>query len=393
MTALKRSIAGLPSTVLLLGLVSFFNDFSSEMIYPLLPVFLSSVLGAGALALGFIEGAAELTASVLKIVSGMWADRLARRKPLVAAGYSVSSFMRPLIGLAASWPMVFVLRVIDRVGKGVRTSPRDALIADVTDENCRGMAFGVQRGFDHAGAVAGPLVAMALLTLGLSLRNVFILSAVPALAVVLIVVFFLKESPVRRSQAKVLHLFQNWTALGSPFRRMLFAIILFTLGNSTDAFLLLRLSTAGVSTEWIAGLWAVHHMVKVVAATYGGWMSDKVGRRVMVASGWFYYAIIYAAFAFLHSTGALIVTFILYGVYYGLTEPSERAWVTDLVPKELRGEAFGWYNGAIGIAALPASALFGVIWVKFSPEAAFMTGAGLALIAAAFLLTVRLKPS
>jgi MFS family permease len=397
MPNLNRAIRNLPPTVLLLGLVSFLNDFSSEMIYPLLPVFLTSVLGASAINLGIIEGAAEFVASILKVVSGTWADRIPKRKPLVVAGYGVSNLVRPLIGLATAWPWVFALRVTDRVGKGVRTSPRDALIADVTDEKSRGMAFGVQRALDHAGAVAGPLVAMGLMYLFIqhlnipqdrALRYVFLLSVIPALAVVVVVVFFLKECTTCRADSKVLKLVQRWRELGHGFHMVLLAIFVFTLGNSTDAFLILKLSNAGVQPEWLAGLWAIHHAVKMSSATLGGWMSDRVGRRPMVVAGWLYYAAIYFAFAYAQTTAALITIFILYGIFYGLTEPSEKAWVADLAPKALRGEAFGWYNGAVGIGALPASILFGAIWMKFGPHMAFITGAGFAFIASILLFAV-----
>jgi MFS family permease len=377
------------STVLLLSLTSFFNDFSSEMIYPLLPVFLSTVLGAGAVALGTIEGFAEAVASILKLVSGVWADRLPRRKPLVVTGYTISSLLRPLIGIAPVWPVVLAFRIGDRVGKGIRTSPRDALIADVTDESMRGTAFGVQRAMDHAGAVAGPLVAAGLIALGLGLRSIFLFAFIPAAFVIGILVFAVKEPAIHRKTGKQLRLIADWKELGSPFHRLLLAIVFFTLGNSADAFLLLRLSYAGVSPGWVAGLWALHHLVKVGATTVGGWLSDRVGRRPLVIGGWFYYALIYLAFAFAPSTGWMIAVFILYGVYYGLTEPTEKAWVADIVPQKLRGSAYGWYNGAVGIGALPASLIFGVIWTAFSPEAAFITGAALALVASLILSTVQ----
>jgi len=389
MTATKKGLRfGVPITVVLLGVVSFLNDFSSEMIYPLLPVFLATTLGAQAVALGVIEGFAETVSSVLKIVSGIWSDRLPKRKPLVLAGYSVSGLLRPLIGLAASWPMVMLFRVGDRVGKGIRTSPRDALVTDVTDENSRGMAFGIQRGLDHAGAVAGPLVAAGFLALGLHLRSIFLLAFVPTIFIVGILIFGVKENARKAPSGEPLNLVRNWSNLGGGFHRILLAVIIFTLGNSTDAFLLLRLSDAGVRTEWIAGLWSLHHVVKMFASAVGGWLSDKLGRRPMLISGWMYYALIYLAFGLIHSTAGLIAVFLLYGVYFGLTEPTERAWVADLAPPKLRAEAFGWYNGAVGIAALPSSVLFGALWTYFSPTVAFGAGAIFALIGAVILMTV-----
>ncbi len=390
MAYLKRRV---PGTVLLLGIVSFLNDFSSEMIYPLLPVFLGTVLGAGAVALGVIEGIAEFVASILKIVSGFWSDRLPRRKPLVLAGYAASGVLRPMIGLATSWPLVLLFRAGDRVGKGIRTSPRDALIADVCDGESRGTAFGIQRGLDHAGAVVGPLVAAGLLLMGLSLRWVFVLAFIPAVFIIGVLVFGVREKAVDRSTSEPPSPIGHWRNLGGDYRRILLAVCIFTLGNSTDAFLLLRLSYAGVEAGWIAALWSFHHVVKMGASGAGGWLSDKLGRRPLVISGWIYYAAIYLAFGLIDSTGWLIAVFVLYGVYFGLTEPTERAWVADLAPAELRAEAFGWYNGAIGIATLPASAIFGVLWSLWGPLAAFSTGAALALLAGLILLTVPARRS
>lgn len=378
----------LPATVVALGVVSLLTDLSSEMIYPLLPVFLTTVLGAGPQALGLIEGVAESTASLLKVVSGRWSDRARRRKPLVVAGYSLAGAMRPLIGLAATWPAVLLLRFADRVGKGLRTSPRDALIADATPPAQRGEAFGLQRSLDHAGAVAGPLVAAALLTfVGLSLRAVFLLAVVPAVAVVVVLVGWVREVPRDTVEAHG-RIIGAWHELGRPLHRVLAALLLFTLGNSTDAFLLLRLSSVGVSAAGVALLWSAFHIVKMLSAYAAGRVSDRLGRRPLVTAGWALYAVIYFAFAVADSQGAVIATFLTYGLYYGLTEPVERAWVADLAPPHLRGTAFGLYHGVIGLAALPASLLFGLLWQRFGAPAAFLTGAGLALAATVLLASV-----
>lgn len=385
-TTLRR----LPRTVIALGLVSFLTDLSSEMIYPLLPVFLLDVLGAGAIALGTIEGIAESTASVLKVASGWWTDRTSRRKPLVVAGYGLSGTVRPLIGLAGSWPIVVMLRFGDRVGKGLRTSPRDALIADVTPPERRGAAYGLHRAMDHAGAVAGPLVAAALLLIpGVTLRGVFLLAAIPAVLVIVVLWVGVKEeNRTARQATKPLSLRSGWTTMGTPFRRLLLALVVFTLGNSTDAFLLLRLTDAGFAVGWVAVLWSLHHVVKMAANLYGGQLSDRVRRRNLVAAGWIVYAAIYLGFGVSSNRPALVALFLGYGIYFGLTEPVERAWVAQLAPKEARGGAFGLYHGAVGITALPASILFGVIYAAFGPGAAFGTGAALAVIATALLMRV-----
>jgi MFS family permease len=377
----------IPRTVIMLGVVSLLTDLSSEMIYPLLPVFLASALGAGAIALGLIEGVAESTAALLKVASGIWTDRTRRRKPLVVAGYTLSGIMRPLIGLATAWPAVLVIRFADRIGKGLRTSPRDALIADVTDESARGTAYGIHRAMDHAGAVLGPLIAAALLNFaGLPLRQVFLLSAIPAVAVLVVLLLGVKEPRLQQAEAPAAPQFlAPWSALGPDYRRLLIAVLVFTLGNSTDAFLLLRLSQAGVGPAGIALLWAAHHVVKMTANYYGGRLSDRVGPRAMILTGWIFYAAIYLTFGWLDSAPWLIAVFLAYGVYFGLVEPAERAWVASLVPANLRGTAFGWYHCAIGLAALPASVAFGLLWQQWGAAVAFSTGAVLAAFAAVLL--------
>jgi MFS family permease len=386
----KSQALTLPRTVLALGFVSFFTDLSSEMIYPLLPLFLASVLGAGALSIGIIEGVAESTAAFLKVFSGVWSDRARRRKPLVLAGYGLSGLARPLIGLATVWPMVLLMRFADRVGKGLRTSPRDALIADVTHPSLRGHAYGVHRGMDHAGAVVGPLVAAALLTIGgVSLRSVFLLAAAPAVVVMVIILAGVKEpaSPTEERQTAT-GFADGWRGLGTDYKRLLLAVLVFTLGNSTDAFLLLRLAEAGIGASLVAVLWSLHHVVKMVSTYLGGRLSDRTSRRGMVIAGWLVYAAVYLAFAALQSKSGLVAVFLAYGVYFGLTEPAERAWVADLVPERRRGTAFGYYHGVIGLAALPASLLFGAVWHTFSAPAAFIMGASFAAIAILMLLRV-----
>ncbi|MDD5306806.1 MAG: MFS transporter [Deltaproteobacteria bacterium] len=385
--ALRRS---LPGTVLALGAVSFLTDVSSEMIYPLLPVFLATVLGVGALYLGVIEGVAESTASLLKVVSGAWSDRLKRRRPLLAFGYGLSGAARPLIGLAAGWPFVLAMRFLDRIGKGLRTSPRDALIADVTDPSIRGRAFGLHRAMDHAGAVVGPLAAAGLLSYaGVTLRHVFLLAAAPAVLVMLVIALGVRERKAREpGPSPRLRFKAGLREMGPGFRRLLAALLVFTLGNSTDAFLLLRLGDAGLTAGQVALLWSAHHVVKMAATYAGGRLSDRLGRRPMIACGWIVYAAVYLAFALVGSRAGLVAVFLSYGLYFGLTEPAEKAWVADLVPERLRGTAFGLYHGAIGLAALPASLLFGLLWHAFGSPVAFVAGAGLAAIAAVLLLRV-----
>ena len=381
----------LPSTVLVLGVASFFTDFSSEMIYPLLPLFLSSVLGAGAMAIGIIEGIAEATASFVKLGSGWWTDRVRRRKPFVLFGYGMAGLVRPLIGLAPSWAFVLLLRFLDRVGKGFRASPRDAMITDVSPPQVRGRAFGFHRSMDHAGAVAGPLVAALLLSgAGLSIRAVFLLAAVPAAIVMVVLLLRLpEEKPQPRNVAR-----PDPAPSSSPaLRRFLVVLALFTLGNSTDAFLLLRLSDGGVRSGLIAVLWSAHHVVKMVSTYAGGRLSDRVGCRLPIQIGWFLYAGVYLFFAHSTSSVQMITAFLLYGLYYGLTEPAEKAWISFLAPSGSRGRGFGYYHAVLGFAALPASLSFGWMWKVWGPETAFTVGASLAFLAAVLLQIVRDDPA
>lgn len=386
-----QSMNSIPRTVVVLGLVSFFTDFSTEMIAPLLPVFLTTVLLASPAAIGVIEGVAESTSSILKLVSGWWSDRLPRKKPLVFAGYGISSVVRPLVAFAATWPFVLFVRFLDRVGKGLRTSPRDALIADSVDAAVRGKAYGFHRSMDHAGAVVGPLAAAALMKWGgFDMRQVFLFTAVPAVAVVLLLWFGLKETPRPVAVEKAPSgLAQGARELGKNYWTYLAALLVFTLGNSTDAFILLLLSTKGVAAGDLALLWAGFHVVKMISTYWGGTWSDRIGRRRMILAGWAVYALVYFGFARAGTPSGLIALFMAYGIFFGFTEPSEKAWVADLVGASSRGTAFGYYHMVIGLGALPASVLFGWIWKGWGSPAAFGTGAALAALAAIGLMFVR----
>ncbi len=371
--------------------MSLLTDLSSEMIYPLLPVFVSQVLGAGAFGLGVIEAVAETTASLLKIFSGYITDRTGRRKPLVVVGYSLSSLMRPLIGTAVAWPQVLFFRFMDRVGKGLRTSPRDALIADVTAPGIRGRAYGFHRAMDHLGAVLGPLVAVVLLKgLGFDIRTVFLSALVPAIAVIYLVIFLVKEQ-AQEEESGVSR--QTVGLKASPWKRdfklFLLAVVVFTLGNSTDAFIILRLNTEGVSPAGAALLWSGFHVVKMLSTYYGGRLSDRFGKKRMLLIGWFYYSGIYLLFGLLTGKAVVIGLFLLYGVYFGFTEPVERAWVAHLVSGPGRGRAFGFYHAAVGGASLPASLLFGWLWQQYGYPVAFFAGGLLAAVATVIVSFVK----
>jgi MFS family permease len=386
---------GLTRNVIVLGFVSLLNDGASEMIYPLLPVFLTAVLGAGPAALGIIEGIAETTASLLKLYSGYWSDRVRKRKGWIVVGYSISNVIRPLIAFSTSWLHVLVLRFSDRVGKGLRTSPRDAIIADSTPIESRGLAYGFHRAMDHSGAIVGPLAATALLLVYHDdLKTIFLLSVIPGILAVCLLLFGLKEkrveAPLGASKA-TFNFRAAWNEMPPGFKKYLVIILIFTLGNSTDAFLLLRAQQLGVPIALLPMIWVVLHIVKMGFSVPGGILSDRVGRKKVIVTGWVVYALVYAAFGAATLTWHAWALFAVYGIYFGLTEGVEKALVADFAPVHLRGSSFGLYHLIVGIGALPASLLFGLVWQKFGAAAAFGMGASLAMLASVMLSRLAVK--
>jgi MFS family permease len=380
----------LPRPVRLLGWTSLFTDAATEAIYPLLPLFVTRVLGGTALSLGVIEGAADAMSSVLKLVAGRVSDRTGRRKPFVVVGYGIASLARPLIALAGSWVHVFAVRLADRVGKGLRGAPRDAMLGALAPEGQRGRVFGYHRGMDHAGAVVGPTAAALFLWFFPGeYRTLFALTIIPgAMAVATVLLVPEKRSRAdRRPGVRPPPMTAARAPLPASLKRFLLILTLFTLGNSTDAFLLLRLSEAGLAAAYLPLAWAGLHVVKAGLSTSGGAFSDRVGRRPLIVAGWLWYALVYVGFALSHTVVALLGWFAAYGVYYAMVEGSEKALIADLAPPHLQGTAFGWYNAVLGFGALGASILFGALFEWFSPAVAFLTGAGLA-VAAAILLSV-----
>jgi len=400
----------IPKVVIMLGIVSLLTDAASEMIYPLVPVFVTA-LGAGAVILGVIEGVAETTASLLKLLSGMLSDHMGKRKLLVLIGYSVSSLVRPLTGLVTSAWQIIIVRMFDRVGKGIRTAPRDALIASSTDAGIRGKAYGFHRAMDHAGAVAGPVLAiitLLVLIVGFDIREplaalrwTFLLAIIPGILAVLTIILFVRESaPLKKSSAPFT---LSLNSFDKNFRNYLLVMILFTLGNSSDAFLLFRVQEAIHKSGAVVSLvndikplksmlasfgdenaqsnlvnilflplvWAFFHLIKVLFSTPLGSLSDRVGRKIVINIGWGIYSFVYLSFAllvFLPSGMQIIATFVLFGVYalfYAFSEGAEKAFVADLVPENKRGTAFGLFNFSIGLGALPASIIFGFLYSYF----------------------------
>jgi len=402
----------LPGNVLALGLVSLFTDFSSEMIYPLLPVFFTGLVApaTAAVYIGIMDGIADSASSLLKVASGHLSDRLDRRKSLALAGYGLSTTARPLMAAAMAGWQVIGLRFLDRVGKGVRTAPRDALIGRSTISRHRALAFSFHRMMDHVGAVAGPVVAIGFLSLVLgydllwrqgngvatamemeALRWLFILALLPGVAAFLIL--FLRVREVQQKDPMNNH-GQGREPADEPsvirrsnLRVYLVAFTLFALGNSSDLFLIFFAQTRfGLGMGYLIVLWVYLHLSKIILSLPGGWLADRWGRRPVILCGWVVYIAVYLILPEAHDFSWIWGLLLAYGAYYGLTEGAERALMADVVPAESWGRAYGWYHGLAGVAALPASLLFGVFWATLGPRTAFRISAILALAALAVML-------
>ncbi len=373
--------AKIPKNVLLLGIVSFLTDVSSDMVYPILPIFLSEVLHSSPVFIGLIEGVAESTASILKVISGWLSDRLGKRKFLVSLGYSLSSLGKPVLSVVTTGWQVLGLRFLDRFGKGVRTSPRDAMIADSTPPESRGLSYGFHRAMDSGGAVLGPLLAFLILPLiHKNYRTLFLIAAIPAMLSVLVLYIFVKERKKIKEKADSLPSLKLST-FHPKFKIFLAGAVLFTLGNSSDAFLFLRAKGLNVGVVYIPILWMILNLVYALVSSPAGALSDKIGRKNLIISGLFVYVLVYFGFAFATQSIHAWILFAIYGLYYGLADGTMRAYVADLVGEERRATAFGIYHGAIGLTALPASLIFGWLWQTVSVSFAFIFGAVLAFLA------------
>jgi MFS family permease len=439
MSTSKKTI---PKAVIMLGIVSLFTDTASEMIYPLVPVYIAA-LGSGAILLGVIEGVAETTASMLKLISGIISDKTGKRKLFVLIGYTISSFIRPLTGIVTSAWEIILIRMFDRVGKGIRTAPRDALIASSVDETIRGKSYGFHRAMDHTGAVLGPVLAiitLLILFIGfgvkdslLAMRWTFILAIIPGILAVLTILLFVKESTPKTGTATSFTF--SLKSYDKNFRNYLLIMILFTLGNSSDAFLLFRVQEAIHSSGTVVNLvngipplhdmvtnfgdevaqskvinilflplvWAFFHIIKAIFSTPLGSLSDRIGRKIVIKIGWGIYAFVYISFAlltFLSPDLQIVATFVLFAIYalfYAFTEGTEKAFVADLVTDERRGTAFGLFNFSIGLGALPASIIFGFLYSYFDKiipgfggTVAFGFGGTIAILAL-ILLAIKVK--
>jgi len=371
-------------TVIALGFTSMFNDIGSEMVFPLLPAFLLTI-GAGPTFLGLLEGAADATGALLKYFSGSWSDRMSKRKPLVLFGYSVTAVVRPLVALAVAPWQVLAVRVTDRVGKGVRGTPRDVMIASSVEASETGRAFGFQNALDHAGAVIGPIIAFALLSANVPFRSVFWLAAIPGVFAV-VCVALIREAPVTLVVAKP-------SFEGSPLtlpprlKGLLGIFLLFAIANSSDAFLLLRAKELGVTDALLPVLWCLLNISKMAWSVLGGAWSDRVPRHRLVLAGWAIYVLTYLLLGLATAAWHVWALFLVYGAFYGFTEPVEKALIRDLAPEAMRGRAFGLYNAMLGLSSVPAGLLTGALWQGFGATTALWFGAAVALIAS-FLLAI-----
>ncbi len=397
-TQLDRGWRALPRNIWAVSLTSFFMDISSEMVINILPLFLSNVLGAGTSVIGLIEGIAEATASLLKVFSGWLSDRLGGRKWLAVSGYGLSALSKPFFYFASSWTTVLAVRWADRVGKGIRTAPRDALVADSIDKSQRGLAFGFHRAADTGGAAVGLIVALGLVwavqstavELGKhTFQLVVLASLIPALLAVLSLAIGARDVPVTTKRERPTITFRG---LGRPFLVFMLIVGLFDLGNSSDAFLVLRAQERGLSVVGILAMLITFNLVYALVSTPAGSLSDRVGRRKLIVGGWLAYAAIYLGLALAQSGWQVWMLYALYGVYYGLSYGTTRAMIADLVPLELRGTAYGTYNATLGLLDLPASLIAGLLWQGVGPwsgfgaPAPFLFGAAMALAAAALMI-------
>jgi len=377
---------GISKNVFVLGLVSFFNDVASEMIYPIVPIFLISVLGAPVAIVGLIEGIAESTASVLKVVSGWLSDKLQKRKPFVVAGYSFSAISKILLSLAFSWPFVLFARFIDRFGKGTRTSSRDALIAESSDNSTRGRSFGFHRAFDTLGAVVGPLIALlAIHFLDNNFRLIFFLAFIPACIGILLLLFFVKERKKEANLSPALNL--SWRNLDPSFKIFLLISFVFALGNSSDAFLILRAQNLGLSVTLVVALYVLFNFTYAIFSMPAGIISDKVGPKKVLLAGFLLFSAVYLFFGLAHSSLFLWLLFPVYGMYMALTEGVSKAYISNLVPQEKTGTAFGIYQTTIGLCTFFASLIAGLLWTYIGVSAPFIFGSIMAVISA-FLFVV-----
>ena len=382
---------GVGANVIILGLVSLFTDLGSQMVFPLIPLFLTTALGASATVVGLIEGSAETTASLLKVFSGYWSDRIKRRKPFVLAGYGLSSVMKPIFAFAYMWQSVLGIRIVERVGKGIRSAPRDAIIAESCADDVRGKAYGIHRAMDGMGSILGAALAFLLL-ISLGYRNVFLLAGIPSLIAVLLIIFVKEEKKKallpRPDTTKSIRI--SFKALTPQLRYFIIVATVFTLGNFGYAFMMLRAQNIGLSDPIAILLYIIFYIIYTIFTIPAGMISDKVGRKPVIGIGYVLFGLTSLGLVFVSNLFQIVWVFVLYGVFYAMIDGVQRAFVVDLSPPDLKATALGAFHTATGLAALPAGVIAGLLWDTISPEMAFAYGFVLSIVAAASLLKLKI---
>ncbi len=382
---------GITRNIVLLGLVSLFTDLSSQMVFPLIPLFMTTVLGAGALAVGIVEGAAESTASLLKVVSGYWSDRIRKRKPFVMFGYSLSTITKPLFSLAYVWPFVLVIRIVERIGKGIRSAPRDAFVAESTDEKVMGKAYGFHRAMDGLGSILGAVMAFILLPL-LGFRKIFLFAFIPGILAVLVILFVRERKAQTRTAPGKKPVKLSFSRLPSNLKMFIIVASVFTLGNFGYAFLLLKAQNIGLSDNTAILLYVLFYVVYTICIIPSGILSDKIGRKPVLTVGYLIFAIVSVGLFFTTGLYTLLAFFIIYGIFFAMTDGVQRAFVVDLAPKDMKATALGTFHTAVGLVALPGGLIAGLLWDKISPQATFIYGFAMAAVSLLMFGFVKVGP-
>jgi len=382
---------GISRNIFILGLISLFTDLSSQMVFPLIPLFLTTVLGTGAYVVGIVEGAAETTASLLKFVSGYWSDKIKKRKPFVLFGYSLSTITKPLFAFANIWSFVLFIRVIERVGKGLRTAPRDAIVAESSDESVRGKAYGFQRTMDGIGSVIGALLAFLLLPI-IGYRNIFLFAFIPGIIAVFVILFIKERKiPAKKKEPREISIKLSFKELSVNLKLFVIASSIFTMGNFGYAFLLLRTIDIGYTDSNAILFYVLFYIIYTICAIPFGILSDRIGRKPVLIAGYALFSITSLGLIFASNIYSILLLFVIYGIFYAMIDGAQRAFVVDLAPKHLKATALGTFHTAIGLVALPGGFIAGLLWDKISPETTFLYGFILAIISIVLFMFVKDK--
>jgi len=385
-----RIFAGLKRNIFILGLVSFFTDLSSQMVFPLIPLFLTSILGAGAYVVGIVEGAAETTASLLKVVSGFWSDKIRKRKPFILFGYSLSSITKPLFAFANVWSFVLFVRVIERIGKGLRAAPRDAIVAESCDEHVRGKAYGFHRAMDGIGSVLGAVIAFLLLPF-LGYRNIFLLAFIPGIIAVFVILFIKEKKIPIEKKLKETSIRVSFKELPQNLKLFITVSSIFALGHFGYAFLLLRAQNIGLTDSKAILLYVMFYVVYTICIIPAGILSDKIGRKPVLIIGYAIFAVTTFGLIFTSTIFSILIFFFVYGIFYAMIDGVQRAFVVDLAPEHLKATALGAFHTAIGLVALPGGFIAGLLWDKINPETTFVYGLALTIVSIVLFMFVKVK--